>query len=56
MGQIEYDRVLKVIQGSKEDLVNVGYEEFAVEDFHEVRARRLYYCEYVHFFVTVARS
>lgn len=32
----EYDRILKVIQRSKEDLVNVGYSEFAVEDFHEV--------------------
>ena len=35
-GQAEYDRILKVIQRSKEDLVNVGYSEFAVEDFHEV--------------------
>jgi len=35
-GPVEYDRILKIIQQSKDDLVNVGYSEFAVEDFHEV--------------------
>jgi len=35
-GPVEYDRILKIIQQSKDDLVNVGYNEFAVEDFHEV--------------------
>jgi hypothetical protein len=32
----EYDRMLGVVRQSKDDLVAVGYEEFAVESFYEV--------------------
>ena len=32
----EYDRMLQIARQSKDDLVAVGYDEFAVESFHEV--------------------
>lgn len=32
----EYERILGIVRQSKDDLVAVGYEEFAVESFHEV--------------------
>lgn len=35
VGRVEYDRIMKIILQSKDDLVNVGYDEFAVEGFHE---------------------
>jgi hypothetical protein len=36
VGKAEFERILKIAKQSKEDLINVGYPEFAVEDFHEV--------------------
>ena len=32
----EYERVLRIVKNSKDDLVAVGYDEFAVESFYEV--------------------
>ena len=32
----EYERVLRIVRNSKDDLVAVGYDEFAVESFYEV--------------------
>jgi hypothetical protein len=32
----EYERMLQIARQSKDDLVAVGYDEFAVESFHEV--------------------
>ena len=32
----EYERILHIIRRSKDDLVAVGYDEFAVESFYDV--------------------
>jgi hypothetical protein len=39
----EYDRMLGVVRQSKDDLVAVGYEEFAVESFYEVYLHSSYF-------------
>jgi len=38
----EHERIIKIIQNSLQELISLGYPEYAIESFHEVRIKTFF--------------